>query len=288
MTSLSRAGGFPRGRAGRFRTSGLVFVVFCMLAACAPKSQFILLPEPDGKVGRLEVRTQQGMRVLDQPWQSTEVTSGDRLPSEPKILDEREVREKFKDALAARPDPPVTYPKSQFVVLPEADGRVGRVEVATQKGSQVLDRAWQSTEVTSIDRLPSEPRVLDESQVRATFKDALEARPDPPVTYRVFFNTGGTELTASSRETIREVLAVIQARNPHEITVSGHTDAVGSADYNRTLSMKRARAIASLLLSQGVTRELIEISYHGKENQLVPTPDGVAELRNRRVEITIR
>lgn len=179
-------------------------------------------------------------------------------------------------------------PKSQFVVMPEADGRVGRVEVTTQKGSQILDQPWQATEVTSIDRLPSEPRVLDASQVKATFKDALDARPDPPVTYRVYFDTGGTELTAPSRETIREVLAVITARNPHEITVSGHTDSVGSAEFNRTLSLRRARAIASLLMSRGVSGNIIDITYHGKENQLVPTPDGVAEMRNRRVEITIR
>jgi outer membrane protein OmpA-like peptidoglycan-associated protein len=179
-------------------------------------------------------------------------------------------------------------PKSQVIIMPDPDGKVGKVEVVTQKGSQTLDQPWQSTEVTSIDQMPSEPKVLDEKKVRETFKDALEARPETPVTYLIYFKSGGTEITADSRQTIQRALKAIKTRNSNEISVSGHTDSVGSAEFNRVLSMNRARAVASIIASQGVKKEIIEITYHGKENQLIRTPDGVAELRNRRVEITIR
>lgn len=179
-------------------------------------------------------------------------------------------------------------PKSQFIVMPEPNGKVGSVEVATRKGSQILNQPWQSTEVTSMDGMPSEPKILDEKQVRDMFKDAIEARPEIPVTYLVYFKSGGTEITADSKETIQDVLKAIKNRNTHEISVSGHTDSVGSIEFNRILSLNRARWVASLLVSQGVKKELIETTYHGKENQLIPTPDGVAEPRNRRVEITIR
>jgi outer membrane protein OmpA-like peptidoglycan-associated protein len=179
-------------------------------------------------------------------------------------------------------------PKSQFIVMPDPDGTVGRVEVTTQKGSRTLDQAWQATEVKGVDQMPSEPRVLDEKQVRAMFKDALEARPEKPVTYLIYFRSGGTEITADSRQTIPEVLKTIRDRSSTEISVSGHTDSVGSVEFNRVLSLNRARAVAAILVSRGVGTEIIEITYHGKENQLVRTPDGVAEPRNRRVEITIR
>jgi outer membrane protein OmpA-like peptidoglycan-associated protein len=179
-------------------------------------------------------------------------------------------------------------PKSQFIVMPDPDGKVGKVEVVTQKGSQTLDQAWQATEVKGIDQMPSEPKVLDEKKVREKFKDALEARPEKPVTYLIYFKSGGTEITADSQQTIPEVLKTIRDRNSTEISVSGHTDSVGSVEFNRVLSLNRARAVASILVSQGVGTEIIEITYHGKENQLVRTPDGVAEPRNRRVEITIR
>jgi outer membrane protein OmpA-like peptidoglycan-associated protein len=178
--------------------------------------------------------------------------------------------------------------KSQYIVMPDPDGKVGKVEVVTQKGSQILDQPWQSTEVTSIDQMPGEPKILDEKQVREMFKNALEARPETPVTTLIYFKSGGTEITADSRQAIREVVKAIKARNPHEITVSGHTDSVGSTEFNRVLSMNRSRAVASILVSQGVKEEIIEITYHGKENQLIRTPDEVEEPRNRRVEITIR
>ncbi|MCG6534936.1 MAG: OmpA family protein, partial [Syntrophales bacterium LBB04] len=165
---------------------------------------------------------------------------------------------------------------------------VGRVEVITQKGSQILDQPWQSTEVKSMDQMPGEPKVLDEKKVRELFKDALEVRPETPVAYLVYFETGGIEMTADSQQVIRNVVEAIKARNPLEISVSGHTDAVGSREFNRVLSLKRANAIASILVSQGVNEKLIEITYHGKENPLIRTPDGVAEPKNRRVEIRIR
>jgi outer membrane protein OmpA-like peptidoglycan-associated protein len=70
--------------------------------------------------------------------------------------------------------------------------------------------------------------------------------------------------------------------------VVGHTDTVGDKLYNYKLSLKRARALASLLVSKGVDRSILEITSHGKDNPLVPTGDQVSEPRNRRVEVTVR
>ncbi len=273
---------------GHLKITGIVLAAALVLAGCGARATlFVVMPEADGRVGRIEVATEKGARVLDRPWQAVETTGLDRAPGEPKTLDERTVQAMFRAALEARPDPPKPY-RILFVIMPEADGRIGRIEVATEKGSQILDRPWQTTEMTRVDRLPGEPKTLDEETVRAMFREALDARPDPPVSYRVFFHTGRTEMTAASGRTIQEVIEAIEARKPHEITVSGHTDTVGPIAYNRTLSLNRARAVADFLVSRGVKQALIEITYHGKENPFIPTPDGVAEPRNRRVEITIR
>ena len=282
----SRETGPMRRVPGRLTIGGLCLLILLIAAGCGPKSLFVIMPDPDGKVGKVEVSTRKGSQTLDQPWQSVEVQSKDQRPGEPKILDEKQVREMFRDALDARPEPPASY--LIYVIMPDPDGKVGKVEVVTQKGSQILDQPWQSTEVKSIDQMPAEPKVLDEKQVTEMFRDALEARPERPVAYIVYFETGGTKLTADSQRLIVEVVKEIKTRNPFEITVSGHTDSVGSIEYNRVLSLKRANAIASILVTQGVKEELIEVTYHGKENPLIRTPDGVAEPRNRRVEISIR
>lgn len=74
-----------------------------------PKTRFVLLPDPDGKVGEIEVSTSLGSQKLDKPWDSTEVVSPDRIPGKPEVMDEREVRDIFKDALEAQPKPSVVF-----------------------------------------------------------------------------------------------------------------------------------------------------------------------------------
>jgi len=73
-----------------------------------------------------------------------------------------------------------------------------------------------------------------------------------------------------------------------DISVVGHTVVTGSDAYNSALSLKRAEIVRDALVGAGVPGEVIEIAYHGANNPLVPTPRGVPELRNRRVEVTIR
>jgi outer membrane protein OmpA-like peptidoglycan-associated protein len=74
-----------------------------------PKTLFVLLPDPDGKVGQLEVSTSVGSQRLDEPLESTEVVSPDQIPSRPKVMDEKEVRDIFKDALEAQPKPAAVF-----------------------------------------------------------------------------------------------------------------------------------------------------------------------------------
>jgi len=84
------------------------------------------------------------------------------------------------------------------------------------------------------------------------------------------------------------VFVTIRDRAPVDISVVGHTDTVGKDDYNSVLSLKRARAVASILRGKGVDPSVLDITSHGKRNPLVPTGDQVPEPRNRRVEITVR
>jgi len=70
--------------------------------------------------------------------------------------------------------------------------------------------------------------------------------------------------------------------------VAGHTDAVGTDQYNDALSLRRAERVSALLVARGIPSDRITAVGRGKRELLVPTPDGVAEPRNRRVEITVR
>jgi outer membrane protein OmpA-like peptidoglycan-associated protein len=54
------------------------------------------------------------------------------------------------------------------------------------------------------------------------------------------------------------------------------------------LSTERARHVRDQLVEKGVDAELISVTSHGEDNPLIPTPDEVAEPKNRRVEVVVR
>jgi outer membrane protein OmpA-like peptidoglycan-associated protein len=73
-----------------------------------------------------------------------------------------------------------------------------------------------------------------------------------------------------------------------EIVVIGHTDRAGHQDLNDALARKRAELVAYRLMAAGVPSDRIEVVARGEREPLIPTADGVAEPRNRRVEIKVR
>jgi outer membrane protein OmpA-like peptidoglycan-associated protein len=178
--------------------------------------------------------------------------------------------------------------RTQFVLLPDPDGKVGKLEVATKTGAQVIDKPWQATEVVSPDKAPSKPKILDEKQVREIFQEAMEAQPAPPVIFIIYFHRNSFDLPPEFYKLLPDVLETIKSRKSHSLGVIGHTDLVGTPDYNRGLSLMRAKSVADVLASHGIDRDMIEIEYYGKEKPLIETPDGVEEPRNRRVEVIVR
>jgi len=178
--------------------------------------------------------------------------------------------------------------KTQIVLLPDPDGAVGKIEVVNPRGTRVLDRPWESTEVASLKEVPGEARIMEESEVKRVFHEALNAKPQPPVEFLIYFKSESAIPTAESLNSIPAVLETIKKRGSQDISVVGHTDSMGTADYNLDLSLRRAKKVAEILQAEGVDPAIIEIDYFGKAKPLIETPDGVPEPRNRRVEITVR
>jgi uncharacterized membrane protein YgcG len=72
------------------------------------------------------------------------------------------------------------------------------------------------------------------------------------------------------------------------VLVSGHTDAAGSAIYNQALSERRAAVVSRALIDAGVDPAAVLMSAYGESRLLRPTADGVADPRNRRVEVAFQ
>jgi len=178
--------------------------------------------------------------------------------------------------------------KHTVVLVPDPDGHTGKAEVTTGGGKQVLERPNDVTRVSGSSAPPSPVTTADPGFIASTFADALAIEPMPPEKFILFFETGKTELTQESQKRVATMLEAIKRRGAITIAVSGHTDASGSAQFNEKLAHDRANVVKELLLQNGVEPERVTVSSHGKGNPLIPTPDGVAEPRNRRVEVIIR
>ena len=117
------------------------------------------------------------------------------------------------------------------------------------------------------------------------------APPPPPAvpaaSYMVFFDWDSSRLNNQSMTVIGQAAAAFKSRNGTSITATGHTDTSGGDAYNMALSLRRANTVKDALVQQGVPAAAINAIGVGKAGLLVPTPDGVREPQNRRVEIAV-
>src|SRR5664280_1683658 len=97
---------------------------------------------------------------------------------------------------------------------------------------------------------------MDEKEVKAIFGQALAARPLPPVSYIMYFSQDSADLTADSKNLLLEALEAIALRSSTHVAVIGHTDSVGSVQYNDKLSTRRARAVVDAMVAGVLTARL--------------------------------
>ena len=177
------------------------------------------------------------------------------------------------------------FHSERIVLLPSQDGHPAAVAVKQGDRQVVLDKPYAATQLSFAD--PWAYRA-SETEVSAGFGEALAAQPSRSVSFTLYFVEGSDELTEDSKRTLESVFADLRQRPVPDVLVVGHTDAVGSNAFNDDLARKRADAVKSMLVGRGVPAEDVVAIGRGKRELLVPTADGVAEPRNRRVEIVVR
>ncbi|MGG5887774.1 OmpA family protein [Falsiroseomonas sp. HC035] len=108
------------------------------------------------------------------------------------------------------------------------------------------------------------------------------------VSLTVTFATGSATLSPAAMQVLDNLgQALGSARLAgYRFRVEGHTDTVGPEAMNQALSERRAAAVRDFLMQRhGVAAQRIEAAGLGEAQLLVPTPDEVAEPRNRRVQV---
>lgn len=184
----------------------------------------------------------------------------------------------------AAPAPPAP---AMVILLPDADGKVGKVRVTNEFGSTDLGVERQAA-VASADRRPGPAATMSAADVKRLFGDALAALPEAPRYFTLYFQFDTDQLTPQSRALLPEILKAVKERSFPEVTVVGHTDTTGSPKANLELGLKRASTVRGILVKAGLDPALIDVTSHGEADLLMRTPDRTAEAHNRRVEISVR
>ncbi|MBL8671951.1 MAG: OmpA family protein [Alphaproteobacteria bacterium] len=174
------------------------------------------------------------------------------------------------------------------VLLPDPDGTVGRIRVSTAAGVRVLEEGSTATLVYGANRVPSEPFPVREGAIGSFLDMAARTAPESPSRFTFLFETGTTNFVPESDVVARRVASELARREHREIFVVGHADAVGGDAANVALSRARAEAVRAILVRAGIDARAIRILFRGAAEPAVPTAAGVADVRNRRVEVSVR
>lgn len=149
-----------------------------------------------------------------------------------------------------------------------------------------------------VSRLGQDAAAVSDLERSDQLRDALDAETIDSDTLLalpgdVLFAFDEAVVTAAGRDTLADVAELIGLEAPPAVRVEGHTDSVGSPDYNQGLSERRARAAAQVLVEQGIDVSLLEVTGFGQERPVASNthPDGSDDpegrQRNRRVEVIL-
>jgi outer membrane protein OmpA-like peptidoglycan-associated protein len=101
------------------------------------------------------------------------------------------------------------------------------------------------------------------------------------------FQTGSAELASPVREKLSKIAGIVSTHPGLKLDVEGHTDSVGTDEHNQGLSEKRARAVRSYLVKEGVDSNSVTSKGFGESAPIASndTPEG--RQKNRRVEMIV-
>ncbi|HMB41983.1 MAG TPA: OmpA family protein [Balneolaceae bacterium] len=112
-------------------------------------------------------------------------------------------------------------------------------------------------------------------------------RVDITVDSDILFAFDSSTIRETAKPTLAKVVRAL-ANNPEKtLTVTGHTDSVGTEEYNQGLSERRAASVKRYLVQSGIDEDRITTYGRGETQPLVPNESPEARMMNRRVELVI-
>jgi outer membrane protein OmpA-like peptidoglycan-associated protein len=128
--------------------------------------------------------------------------------------------------------------------------------------------------------------VADEpsQSVKLTLRYKRERVPRPLILDGVNFDTAKATIRPESFARLDTVVEFMVHKKDARVEISGHTDNVGNANANKTLSEKRAQACRNYIVSKGIDKKRLDAVGFGDEHPIAPNDTDEGRQRNRRIE----
>jgi len=99
------------------------------------------------------------------------------------------------------------------------------------------------------------------------------------------FDTGKWDLKADGKATVAEIVTMLKGAPELKIAIEGHTDNVGQAAANKSLSEKRAQSVMAAIVAGGIDAKRLSAAGLGQERPIADNRGEEGRAKNRRVEL---
>jgi outer membrane protein OmpA-like peptidoglycan-associated protein len=129
------------------------------------------------------------------------------------------------------------------------------------------------------------PKEIREDIVLVSYQEMIEDSISVPIN-NLFFNFDESTILPYSIPELKRLAEIIKSNN-YKVEISGHTDSVGTDDYNQDLSEDRSAAVKTFLVNEGCQPDRLSTSGYGRSSPVESNETDAGRAKNRRVEIKI-
>lgn len=165
----------------------------------------------------------------------------------------------------------------------QAEAARGQAEAERKQAGQQLAEA-QAARAASLavdERAKKLAAQLEEMKAKQTERGIVLTLGD------VLFDSGRADMKSGALRTLEQLAAFLKENPERDVVIEGHTDSVGSVEFNQALSERRALTVKNALLERGITANRVTARGFGPARPLVGNDTPAGRQQNRRVEILL-
>ena len=166
-----------------------------------------------------------------------------------------------------------------------ADAARANAEAQQQAAQAEADAARKAAAAAEADKAQLRAQLL--AQLNSILQTRDSARGLIVNMSDVLFDTGSYALKPGTREKLAKISGIVLAHPGLNLQIEGHTDSVGSDEFNQGLSEHRAAAVQDFLIEQGVPGSSVTAHGFGKTQPVASNDTAEGRQRNRRVELVV-